>query len=689
MNSFRISFAEIAWLLLGFAILSAPKSAIAQRPLGIDVSAAQGTINWSTVVTNPVAFAWTKATETNTVDPTFTNNMVNAKAQGIPIGVYHVAHPEIDLGTAGADAEAAFFWSTVSNYILADGLTMMPVLNYTNIPDTNYYTSVNSAQWVNEWCQDLVNYGLSNGLVITPIVYTSNSFAVVWLNSSVTQWPLWIDSPNGRNPLNGSPGSARPWRNYQFWQYGQTNISGVPNIPNGDVFRGTIASLATYMVSVSPPFVLSQPGNTSTIEGGTVSFSVSATTSPLQFQWQFEGQDIDGATDSTFVLTNAQLSDAGDYSVQIAGPAGITISSNATLSVTPMIGNVAVIARPSSAIITWTTSTNASGQATYGLDTNYGLLSPLMPALTAQHAALIVGLQPSNTYFFQLASSNNPYAGTYAGSFSTDVTVIMQSSDASYSGVWTLDSAAPDRYSPFYEYAGTVNGPDTATAFFRPNIITSGNYNVYLWYSEGSNRSQVAPVTVGYLGGGTEDLVNETTNGGSWQLLAAGVPFAAGTNGYIRLGNGSGETGRVVISDAVMLVYDQGQDLPVNNSPPSWWLNYYFGTNSVNALLDSDGDGYSTLSEYIVGTDPTNPYSHLRVRGQGTSDGAGVQVIFSPYYSGGHQYQLQSRSSATNGAWTNLPLTPVTVNTNGEGVLTVTNLVGSQNYFRLSVLMTQ
>ena len=31
--------------------------------------------------------------------------------------------------------------------------------------------------------------------------------------------------------------------------------------------------------------------------------------------------------------------------------------------------------------------------------------------------------------------------------------------------------------------------------------------------------------------------MNETTNGGSWQLLVSGVPLAAGTNGYVRLGN--------------------------------------------------------------------------------------------------------------------------------------------------------
>ena len=274
------------------------------------------------------------------------------------------------------------------------------------------------------------------------------------------------------------------------------------------------------------------------------------------------------------------------------------------------------------------------------------------------------------TYYFQLVSSNSPYNGTFAGSFSTDVSLILQASQAIYSGVWTIASAAPDKYSPYYEYAVTVNGSDNAQATFRPDIITPGKYDVYLWYSAGTNRSLNAPVTVGYQGGSVEDFINETVNGGSWQLLAAGVPFATGTNGYIRLGNGSGESGRVVIADAVRLVYSAGQDLPVNNTPPTWWTSFYFGTNAVTGSSDADGDGYGAYAEYVIGTDPTDPKSHLRVTAQPTAAGSGVQVSFAPYYfNAGRQYQLQSRSGLLGGTWTNLPLMPVTTDTNGNGVL--------------------
>jgi hypothetical protein len=157
----------------------------------------------------------------------------------------------------------------------------------------------------------------------------------------------------------------------------------------------------------------------------------------------------------------------------------------------------------------------------------------------------------------------------------------------------------------------------------------------------------------------------------------------------VRLGNGSSGNNQVVIADAVQFIYSSGQDLPTNNTPPAWWLDYYFGTNAVNASLDPDGDGYSTYAEYIAGTVPTDATSHLRVSAQAAA-GGGVEVVFSPYYfNSGRQYQLQGASTLTNLVWTNLPPIAVTTDTNGNGVIAITNLANSLNLLRLSISMTQ
>src|SRR5262249_14766430 len=155
-------------------------------------------------------------------------------------------------------------------------------------------------------------------------------------------------------------------------------------------------------------------------------------------------------------------------------------------------------------------------------------------------------------------------------------------------------------------------GADTAQATFRPAIVTPGQYDVYLWYSQGTNRSHAAPVTVSYQGGSVQSFLDETTNGGGWQLAAAGKTFAAGMNGYVRLGNGTGQGGRGVIAGAVRLFYWSGQDPAVNGTVPGWWAIFYLGTN-VNASLDPDGDGSSPSAEYVLGPSPADPTSHFAV----------------------------------------------------------------------------
>ena len=209
-------------------------------PMGIDVSHCQGVINWTNVAGSGVTFAWCKATEGLTyVDPTFVSNVMQAKAVNIPIGLYHFAHPETHIGLAGADAEAAFFWSTISNYVTGDGVTLMPSLDYETAPGGSY-TKASSSAWVNEWCQDIVNFGLSNGVAVVPVVYTYTSFTSSWLDTSVTNWPLWMASPNGRNPQTSNPSSTSPWPTWQFWQYGSITVPGINNgVCDVDVFNGT------------------------------------------------------------------------------------------------------------------------------------------------------------------------------------------------------------------------------------------------------------------------------------------------------------------------------------------------------------------------------------------------------------------------------------------------------------------
>src|SRR5436190_22861589 len=92
------------------------------RPLGVDVSTFQGSINWSSVKAAGITFAWAKATEGATInDSTFTGNQNNGKVAGVNMGAYHFARP----GNNSPGTESSHFWNIANNYILADGKTYM------------------------------------------------------------------------------------------------------------------------------------------------------------------------------------------------------------------------------------------------------------------------------------------------------------------------------------------------------------------------------------------------------------------------------------------------------------------------------------------------------------------------------------------------------------------------------------
>jgi GH25 family lysozyme M1 (1,4-beta-N-acetylmuramidase) len=266
MKSFQLSSAFFSVIVTGLGMLAAPDYAVAQRPSGIDVYYGQGSIDWASVKSSGITFAWTKAAEGtasegyNYPSLNFTINEAGAKASGVLIGAYYYAHPEQDIGIAGADTEAASFWNAAGPYITNGGTYMMPVLDLeTNNPSAGY-TSATLSQWVNEWCQDIVAYAAANGVVVKPIVYTFISFANgtsgygAGLDSTVTQWPLWMANPNGQSPQTGAPNSTSPWSTWTFWQYSQNgSVPGISVSADEDVFNGTATGLLTYVIGGSLP----------------------------------------------------------------------------------------------------------------------------------------------------------------------------------------------------------------------------------------------------------------------------------------------------------------------------------------------------------------------------------------------------------------------------------------------------
>ena len=145
------------------------------RLLGVDVYAGNGTVNWSSVHSAGISFAFVKATQGNYYqDANMAANMNNGKAAGLCVGVYDLADP----ASCTPSTEANYFWNYAKNYITADGSTLMPVLDFepNTLGESTFIGASSWADWVNQWCTDVRNLAAAQGLSVTPIIYVSAGY---------------------------------------------------------------------------------------------------------------------------------------------------------------------------------------------------------------------------------------------------------------------------------------------------------------------------------------------------------------------------------------------------------------------------------------------------------------------------------------------------------------------------------
>jgi len=90
-----------------------------------------------------------------------------------------------------------------------------------------------------------------------------------------------------------------------------------------------------------PPRIVTQPRSQGVMQGSNVTFTAIAIGSaPLSYQWAFNGVPLSGATGSSLMITNVQMSNAGLYSVVVENNFGEAVSSNAVLSIVTRSGLV-------------------------------------------------------------------------------------------------------------------------------------------------------------------------------------------------------------------------------------------------------------------------------------------------------------------------------------------------------------
>lgn len=123
-------------------------------------------------------------------------------------------------------------------------------------------------------------------------------------------------------------------------------ISGTPNRAgvyaarvtgweNSNATGNSYTATVTFTIVDLAPAISAQPQPATVTEGDPVTFSVTATGGTLTYRWLHDDLEIANATNATYSIAAAKLSDAGNYQVRIQNSGGTLFSAKVLLTVNP------------------------------------------------------------------------------------------------------------------------------------------------------------------------------------------------------------------------------------------------------------------------------------------------------------------------------------------------------------------
>ena len=213
---------------------------------------------WQGVGTGDSAkdFVICKATEgTGYVDPKCDKHYQRAKGKGKLLGVYHFARPDLNTGTNGAKAEAAYFINNVKGYIKQAILVL----------DWEQPGTTGQVSWAKTWLDEV--YRLTG---VRPLIYMSASVVNGNNWSSISgNYGLWIagyptqyNVKNPPTPTTGAmPYKIGAWKFWAIWQYSSGAGTLDYNIANMDAngWKAYAGIKATTTATTTAPAKTEEP----------------------------------------------------------------------------------------------------------------------------------------------------------------------------------------------------------------------------------------------------------------------------------------------------------------------------------------------------------------------------------------------------------------------------------------------
>jgi len=272
-----------------------------------------------------------------------------------------------------------------------------------------------------------------------------------------------------------------------------------------EVRLSSVALPASQMLFIPNGIAVTEPpAPTNQVVGTDEPFSltVAATGSALNYQWWFNGEPLPGATNRSYSVASAPLTDSGFYSVVITNQAYAVTSAVASV----VVSNLAIIAQP------------VSVTAAYAQTATFTVGAVGLPPLAWQwrkDGSPLPGATNSSLLLPQLQTSD---AGSYdvlvtnalAALDSVTVTLNLNGPPISLIPVFDGTNAAASGYA----YAGSSD--INAVAFICSGLRTVGNQQFFAYYGQ----HQTDP---SYLYNGTIWIARRTVGTGVWQIFR--TPF--------------------------------------------------------------------------------------------------------------------------------------------------------------------
>ena len=315
---------------------------------------------------------------------------------------------------------------------------------------------------------------------------------------------------NSVNIFQTDPGWATNDMYFKAGDYCQDNAG-----PTNEGARVAFYALSLYHA----PSITNQPASQVVTVGSNVTFRVGALGNPpLKYAWRLNSTPINNATNGSLSIPNAQLTNAGNYSVIVTDFVGSVTSSVATLTVllpAPAApgGLTATALSETQVRLSWTD--NATNETAYGVErslesNSWSILTASLPANTTNYTDATGS--PLTLYYYRVNCTNAGGASVYAVISLTTPAGVGDGIPGwwriqySWNGLTTNSSSCAtcdpdgDGQDNLAEYlAGT--DPTNNTSTFRITAIAQEDNDIRLTWTMGAGKTNALERSDGGAGG--------------------------------------------------------------------------------------------------------------------------------------------------------------------------------------------